>query len=164
MTDSSDGETPPRRLLAAGAAISFSLLLGMWIALVGAFDIQDLVAGAVAASVSVGVGYLISQRGRALPSFHRGDLRLFAGLLPRMFTETVEVYVQTARRARHGGQPSRLRTVATDAQGGGWRGARRSAVIGAVLSATPNTVLVDIDAGGMATVHEFVVRGDDAGA
>lgn len=166
-----DDDPPALGWLILTGVVSFTVLLGMWIALVGAFDSQDLVAGAASAAVSVGVGYVVGQRGRALPSFRRGDLGRLARLIPDTLTETAEVYVATVRRvrARHGPDGSGsgpggsgsggFRTVATDAAGDGWRGARRSAVVGALLSVTPNTVVIDVEPGtGVATVHDFVLR------
>ncbi|MDQ6837415.1 MAG: hypothetical protein M3137_03500 [Actinomycetota bacterium] len=151
-----DDEGPPRRTLVVSGMVSFTVLLGMWIALVGTFDVQDLVAGVGAAAISVGVGYLVGQRGRALPSLRRGDLARFAGLVPNTISESLAVYVMTIRRVRGRGTPGRFRTVPTDATGEGWRGARRNAVVGALLSATP-TVVVSVEPGtGTATVHEFV--------
>ena len=61
--------------------------------------------------------------------------------------------------ARGYGPPGGVRSVATDVRGGGWPAARRSGLVGGLLSFTPNTIVIDIDAEtGVATVHDFVER------
>jgi hypothetical protein len=59
--------------------------------------------------------------------------------------ETGQVFALAARKAS--GRPGGLRTVPLDAgpDVGGWPTARRKAVLTALLSAAPNTVVVDID-------------------
>ena len=49
---------------------------GVWIALAGRLDAQDLVGGASAAGLAAVVGFFVSQKGRALPSLRRRDARL----------------------------------------------------------------------------------------
>lgn len=148
---------PPRWRLGTAAGLSFSIFFGIWLALAGTTDPEDVVAGAVAAAISVGIGAYVSRGGRALPSFRHGDLLRFGKLIPQLFRETGLVYLATIRRVRGRGGPSGFRTVATDAVGPGWPGARRSAVIGAILSATPRSVLIELDSTtGVAKVHDLV--------
>ena len=78
---------------------------------------------------------------------------------PQLCRQTVSVYVATWQRARGYGPPGGVRSVATDVSGGGWPAARRSGLVGGLLSFTPNTIVIDIDAEtGVATVHDFVAR------
>ena len=145
-------------LLGAGLA-AFGVLFGVWIALVGQADLQDNLAGLVAAGVGVAVGWFVTVRGRAVPQLRRGDLVEVVRLGPALCRQTIGVYRVAWRRARGLGPPGGFRTVATDVGGGGWNAARRSAVVGALLSVTPDTIVVDIDAdSGVATVHDFVAR------
>ena len=147
------------RYLIAGACVVFGGLLGVWIALVGQADLQDNVAGLVAAGVGVVVAWFVTVEGRAVPSFRRSDVGSLVRLGPRLCRQTVGVYVATWRRARGYGPPSGVRRVATDVSGGGWPAARRSGLVGGLLSFTPNTIVIDIDAEtGVATVHDFVKR------
>ncbi len=143
-----------------GAALAaFGVLFGVWIALVGQADLQDNVAGLVAAGVGVIVGWFVTVRGRAVPQLRRSDIVEAARLGPALCWQTIGVYRAAWRRARGLGPPGGFRTVATDVGGGGWNAARRSAVVGALLSVTPDSIVVDIDAeSGVATVHDFVVR------
>ncbi len=153
------GGRPRARHLVVGAAVSFGVLLGVWIALVGQADLQDNIAGLIAAAVGVLVGWLVSVQGRAVPQLRRGDLARVARLGPEVCRQTVGIYAATWRRVRGLGPPGGFRTVATDVGGGGWRSARRGAVVGALLSFTPDTIVVDIDTDtGVATVHDFVAR------
>ncbi len=153
------GARPRLRYLVAGAFLAFGVLLGVWIALVGQADFQDNVAGLVAAGAGLVVAWFVSVEGRAVPSFRRSDLGMLVRLAPQLCRETVSVYVATWQRARGYGPPSRVRTVATDVGGGGWPAARRSGLVGGLLSFTPNTIVIDIDAEtGVATVHDFVAR------
>jgi multisubunit Na+/H+ antiporter MnhE subunit len=143
----------------AGALAAFGVFLGAWIALVGEADLQDNIAGLIVAGAGVLAGWFVSVEGEALPSFRRTDLGLLVRLGPQLCRQTLGVYVATWRRARGRGAPSGVRTVATDVRGGGWRAARRSGVVGGLLSFTPDTIVIDIDAGtGLATVHDFVAR------
>jgi len=61
-------ERPGWLFLVASGLIYAGVLLGMWIVLAGQPDVQDLVAGSAAAVLAVGVGYLLSQRGRWCPA------------------------------------------------------------------------------------------------
>lgn len=150
---------PSVAYLIAVAVVAGGILLGAWIALVGQADLQDNIAGLCVAGFGLLVGWLVSVQGRAVPQFHRSDLATIAGLGPRLVAETIAVYAATWRRVRGHGGCSGFRTLATDAGGGGWRSARRSGVVAALLSFTPDTVVVDIDAQtGVATVHDFVAR------
>ncbi len=153
------GPRPPLGRLIAGALIAFGVLLGVWIALVGQADLQDNLAGLVAAGAGVLAAWFVSVEGRAVPSFRRSDLGVLVRLGPRLCRQTVGVYAATWRRARGYGPPGGVRTVATDVRGGGWPAARRSGVVGGLLSFTPDTIVIDIDAEtGVATVHDFVEK------
>ena len=153
------GSRPPLRYLIAGAIVTFGVLLGVWIALVGQADLQDNVAGLVAAGAGVVLAWFVSVEGRAVPSFRRSDVGALVRLGPELCRQTVGVYVATWQRARGYGPPSGVRSVATDVRGGGWPAARRSGLVGGLLSFTPNTIVIDIDAEtGVATVHDFVDR------
>jgi multisubunit Na+/H+ antiporter MnhE subunit len=154
------GEPRPRRLfLAAGALVYVGVLLGMWIVLAGQPDAQDLAAGSVAAVLAAGAGYLISQRGRMLPSVRAVDLRTLAALPWQVVAETGQVFALAARKASgRPGAPGALRTIPLDTGPDvrGWPAARREAVLTALLSAAPNTVVVDIDMeAGTALVHQL---------
>ena len=134
-------------------------LLGMWIVLAGQPDVQDLAGGSVAAMLAVGVGYLLSQRGKMVPSVRAADLRALAAVPWQVVIETGQVFALAARKAS-GRQtaPGALRTVPLDAGPDvrGWPAARREAVLTALLSAAPNTVVVDIDMeAGTALVHQL---------
>jgi multisubunit Na+/H+ antiporter MnhE subunit len=151
------GVRPPLKYLIAGAFVAFGVLLGVWIALVGQADLQDNIAGLVAAGVGVLIVWFVSVEGRAVPSFRRSDVGALFRLAPQLCRQTVGVYVATWRRARGYGPPGGVRTIATDVRGGGWPAARRSGLVGALLSFTPSTIVIDIDAEtGVATVHDFV--------
>jgi multisubunit Na+/H+ antiporter MnhE subunit len=151
------GARPPVRYLVAGAFVVFGVLLGVWIALVGQADFQDNLAGLVVASAGVLVAWFVSVEGRAVPSFRRSDVGALVRLGPQLCRQTVSVYVATWQRARGYGPPSGVRRVATDVSGGGWPAARRSGLVGGLLSFTPNTIVIDIDPEtGVATVHDFV--------
>jgi multisubunit Na+/H+ antiporter MnhE subunit len=158
------GGRPPLRYLLAGACVAFGVLLGVWIALVGQADLQDNVAGLVAAGAGVLVAWFVSVEGRAVPSFRRSDVGALVRLGPQLCRQSVDVYVATWKRARGYGPPGGVRTVATDVSGGGWPAARRSGLVGGLLSFTPNTIVIDIDADtGVATVHDFVKRPTEDG-
>jgi multisubunit Na+/H+ antiporter MnhE subunit len=138
----------------------------MWIVLAGQPDPQDLAAGSVAAVLAVGVGYLVSQRGRMVPSVRAADLRTLAALPGRVVIETGQVFALAARKAAgRPVAPGSLRTVPLDTgpDARGWPAARREAALTALLSASPNTVVLDIDmAAGTALVHELTGAGQPA--
>ena len=152
-------ERPGWPFLLAGGLIYAGLLLGMWIVLAGQPDPQDLVAGSAAAVLAVGVGYLVSQRGKMVPSARITDLRMLAAVPWQVVVETGEVFALAARKAS--GRPiapGALRTVPVDVGTDvrGWPAARREAVLTALLSAAPNTIVVDIDMeAGTALVHQL---------
>jgi len=143
----------------AGGLIYAGTLLGMWIVLAGQPDVQDLVAGSVAAVLAVAAGYLVSQRGKMVPSVRVADLRTLAGVPWQLVVETGQVFVLAARKASgRPVAPGALRTVPVDvgADVRGWRAARREAVLTLLLSAAPNTIVVDIDMeAGTALVHQL---------
>jgi multisubunit Na+/H+ antiporter MnhE subunit len=153
-------ERPGWPLLVAGGLIYAGALLGMWIVLAGQPDVQDLAGGSAAAVLAVGVGYLVSQQGKMVPSVRVADLRMLAAVPWQVVVETGQVFALAARKAS--GRPiapGALRTVpleaGTDVRG--WPAARREAVLTALLSAAPNTIVVDIDMeAGTALVHQLV--------
>jgi multisubunit Na+/H+ antiporter MnhE subunit len=152
-------ERPGRLFLAAGGLIYAGVLLGMWIVLAGAADAQDLVLGSAAAAAAVGVGYLIGARGRMVPNVRAADLRTLAAVPWQVVAETGQVFALAARKAagRPAG-PGGLRTVPVDVGPDmhGWPAARREAVLTLLLSAAPNTIVVDIDMeAGTALVHQL---------
>ena len=158
--DSAPGpERPGWLFLATGGLVYVGALLGMWIVLAGQPDAQDLVAGSVAAVLAVGVGYLLSQRGKMVPSVRSADLRTLASVPWQVVVETGQVFALAARKASGRSAASgALRTVPLDAGPDvrGWPAARREAVLTALLSAAPNTVVVDIDMeAGTALVHQL---------
>jgi multisubunit Na+/H+ antiporter MnhE subunit len=152
-------ERPGWPFLVAGGLIGAGALLGMWVVLAGQPDVQDLVAGSAAAVLAVGVGYLVSQRGKMVPSVRVADLRMLAAVPWQVVVETGQVFALAARKASgRPVAPGALRTVpleaGTDVRG--WPAARREAVLTALLSAAPNTVVVDIDMeAGAALVHQL---------
>jgi multisubunit Na+/H+ antiporter MnhE subunit len=159
--DSATGsERPGWVFLVAGGLAYAGVLLGMWIVLAGQPDPQDLVSGSVAAVLAVGVGYLISQRGKMVPSVRAADLRTLAAVPWQVVAETGQVFALAARKAvGRPVAPGALCTVPLDAgpDASGWPAARREAVLTALLSAAPNTVVVDIDMeAGTALVHQLV--------
>jgi multisubunit Na+/H+ antiporter MnhE subunit len=161
-------ERPRWLFLAGGGLVYAAALLGMWIVLAGQPDVQDLVAGSVAAVLAVGAGFFISGRGKMVPGVRAADLRTLAAVPWQVVAETGQVFALAARKAA--GRPTApgvLRTVPLDAGADlrGWAAARREAVLTALLSAAPNTVVVDIDmAAGTALVHQLVdgAKGSDA--
>ena len=162
--NSAPGPERPRWLfLGIGGLVYAGALLGMWIVLAGQPDAQDLVAGSVAAVLAVGVGYLLSQRGKMVPSVRAADLRTLAAVPWQVVVETGQVFALAARKASgHPAAPGALRTVPLDAGPDvrGWPAARREAVLTALLSAAPNTVVVDIDMeAGTALVHQLISAG-----
>jgi multisubunit Na+/H+ antiporter MnhE subunit len=159
--DSAPGPERPRWLfLVTGGLVYAGALLGMWIVLAGQPDAQDLAVGSVAAVVAVGVGYLLSQRGKMVPSVRAADLRTLAAVPWQVVVETGQVFALAARKASgHPAAKGALRTVPLDAGPDvrGWPAARREAVLTALLSAAPNTVVVDIDMeAGTALVHQLI--------
>jgi multisubunit Na+/H+ antiporter MnhE subunit len=158
--DSAPGPERPRWLfLVIGGLVYAGTLLGMWIMLAGQPDAQDLVAGSVAAVLAVGVGYLLSQRGKMVPSVRAADLRTLAAVPWQVVAETGQVFALAARKAAgRPVTPGALRTipvdVGTDVRG--WPAARRETVLTALMSAAPNTIVVDIDMeAGTALVHQL---------
>jgi multisubunit Na+/H+ antiporter MnhE subunit len=159
--DSAPGPERPRWLfLVTGGLVYAGALLGMWIVLAGQPDAQDLAVGSVAAVLAVGVGYLLSQRGKMVPSVRAADLRMLAAVPWQVVVETGQVFALAARKASgRPVAPGALRTVPLDAGPDvrGWPAARREAVLTALLSAAPNTVVVDIDMeAGTALVHQLI--------
>jgi multisubunit Na+/H+ antiporter MnhE subunit len=157
--EASGPERPGWPALVAGGLIYAGALLGMWIVLAGQPDIQDLVVGSVAAVLAVGAGYLVSERGMMVPGARAADLRTLARVPWQVVAETGQVLALAARKAA-GRQvaPGALRTVPVDTgtDRRGWPAARREAVLTALLSAAPNTIVVDIDMGaGTALVHQL---------
>jgi hypothetical protein len=133
-------ERPGWLFLVAGGLIYAGTLLGMWIVLAGQPDVQDLVAGSAAAVLAVGVGYLLSQRGKMVPSIRVADLRTLAALPWQLVVETGQVFALAARKAAGRlAAPGALRTVPVDVGTDvrGWPAARREAVLTALLSAAP---------------------------
>ena len=152
-------ERPGWLSLVAGGLIYAGALLGMWIVLAGQPDIQDLVVGSVAAVLAVGTGYLVSDRGKMVPGVRVADLRTLVGVPWQVVAETGQVFAVAARKAV--GRPvapgvlcSVPVDVGTDVRG--WPAARREAVLTALMSAAPNTIVVDIDMeAGTALVHQL---------
>ncbi len=160
--DSAPGPERPRLLfLVTGGLVYAGALLGMWVVLAGQPDAQDLVAGSVAAVLAVGIGYFLSERGRMVPSLRAADLRTLAAVPWQVVAETGQAFALAARKASgRPAAPGALRTVPLDAGPDvrGWPAARRDAVLTALLSAAPNTVVVDIDMeAGAALVHQLAV-------
>ena len=157
--NASGPERPGRLSLVAGGLIYAGALLGMWIVLAGQPDIQDLVVGSVAAVLAVGTGYLVSQRGKMVPSAQVADLRTVVGVPWQVVAETGQVFALAARKAvgrpvAPGALCSVPVDVGTDVRG--WPAARREAVLTALMSAAPNTIVVDIDMeAGKALVHQL---------
>jgi multisubunit Na+/H+ antiporter MnhE subunit len=145
--------------LVAGGLIYAGTLLGMWIVLAGAADVQDLVLGSAAAAVAVGVGYLVGQRGRMVPSVRAADLRTLAAVPWQVVAETGQVFALAARKAAgRPVAPGALCTVPVDVGTDvrGWPAARRETVLTALMSAAPNTIVVDVDMeAGTALVHQL---------
>jgi multisubunit Na+/H+ antiporter MnhE subunit len=142
-----------------GGLVYAGALLGMWIVLAGQPDAQDLAGGSVAAVLAVGVGYLLSQRGKMVPSVRSADLRTFAAVPWHVVAETGQVFALAARKASgRPAAPGALRIVPVDAGPDvrGWPAARREALLTALLSAAPNRLVVDIDMqAGTALVHQL---------
>ena len=158
--DSASGPERPRWLfLATGGLVYAGALLGMWIVLAGQPGTQDLVGGSVAAVLATGVGYLVSERGKMVPSVRAADLRTLAAVPWQVVAGTGQVFALAARKASgRPVPPGALCTVPLDAgpDSRGWPAARREAVLTALLSAAPDTVVVDIDTeAGTALVHQL---------
>ena len=157
--DVSGPERPGRLFLIAGGLSYAGVLLGMWILLAGQPDIQDLVVGSAAAVLAVAAGYLVSERGTMVPSVRAADLRTLARVPWQVVTETGQVFALAARKAAgRPAAPGALCTVPVDTGTDmrGWPAARREAVLTALLSAAPNTIVVDIDMeAGTALVHQL---------
>jgi multisubunit Na+/H+ antiporter MnhE subunit len=159
-----DGAPGPERpgwlFLVIAGLVYAGVLLGIWIVLAGEVDAQDLVFGSAAAVLAVGAGYFISQRGRMVPSVRPADLRTLAVVPWRVMVETGQVFALAARKASgRPTAPGALCTVPLDAGPDvrSWPAARREAVLTALLSAAPNTVVVDLDMeAGTALVHQLV--------
>jgi multisubunit Na+/H+ antiporter MnhE subunit len=152
-------ERPRWLFLMIGGLAYAGALLGMWIVLAGQPDTEDLASGSVAAVLAVGAGYLLSQRGKMVPSLRPADLRTLAAVPWRVVTETGQVFALAARKASgRPAAPGSLRTVPLDTgpDTRGWPAARRDAMLTALLSAAPNTIVVDIDMeAGTALVHQL---------
>ena len=98
-----------------GGLVYAGVLLGLWIVLAGQPDTQDLVAGSVAAVLAVGFGYLLSERGKMVPSVRAADLRTLAAVPWRVVAETGQVFALAARKASgRPVAPGALRTVPLD--------------------------------------------------
>src|ERR1700729_1929403 len=115
--DSAPGPERPRWLfLVTGGLVYAGALLGMWIVLAGQPDTQDLAAGSVAAVLAVSVGYLLSQRGKMVPSVRAADLRTLAAVPWQVVVETGQVFALAARKASgRPAAPGALHTVPLDA-------------------------------------------------
>jgi multisubunit Na+/H+ antiporter MnhE subunit len=162
--DSAPGPERPRLLFLLTGGLAYAgVLLGVWIVLAGEPDAQDLVGGSVAAVLAVGFAYLVSQRGSMVPSVRAADLRTLAAVPWQVVVETGQVFALAARKVSgRPTTPGELRTVPLDAGPDvrGWPAARREAVLTGLLSAAPNTVVVDIDMeAGTALVHQLISAG-----
>jgi len=146
-------------ILVAGGLAYAGVLLGIWIVLAGEVDAQDLVLGSVAAVLSVGVAYLLSQRGKMVPGVRAADLRTLAAVPWQVVAETGQVFAVAARTAAgRRVTPGALCTVPIDTgpDRHGWSAARREAVLTALLSASPNRIVLNIDMeAGTALVHQL---------
>ena len=111
---------------------------------------------------SVGVGYFLSERGKMVPALRAADVRALAAVPWQVVAESGQVLALAARKAAgRPTAPGALRTVPVEVEAGlrGWPAARREAALTAVLSAAPNTVVIDIDTdAGTALVHRLVER------
>src|ERR1700722_611385 len=153
---------PQWPLLVAGGLVYAGTLLGVWIVLAGEPDTTDLIAGSAAAVFAVVVGYFLSDRGAMVPGLRVGDARALAAVPWQLVAESWQVFALAARKAAgRPTAPGALRTVPVKVDGGlrGWPAARREAALTAVLSAAPNTVVIDIDMeAGTALVHQLIER------
>jgi hypothetical protein len=95
-----------------------------------------------------------------VPSVRAADLRTLAVVPWQVVVETGQVFALAARKASgRPTAPGALSTVPLNAGPDvrGWPAARREAVLTGLLSAAPNTVVVDIDMeAGTALVHQLV--------
>ena len=152
-------ERPGWRFLAAGGLIYAGVLLGVWLMLAGEADVQDLATGSAAAVIAVGAGYLVSQRGKMVPSARLADLRMLAAVPWRVVTETGQIFALVARKAAgRPAEPGEVCTVPVDlgTDTVSWPAARREAVLTALLSASPNTIVLNIDTeAGTALIHRL---------
>jgi multisubunit Na+/H+ antiporter MnhE subunit len=158
--DSAPGSARPRLLfLVVGGLLYAAALLGVWTVLAGEVDAQDLVAGSAAAVIAVGVACLVSQRGSMVPSVRVADLRTLAVLPWQVVAETGQVFALAARKAagrRVAAGALCTVPIETGTDACGWPAARREAVLTALLSAAPKTIVLDIDmAAGTALVHQL---------
>jgi multisubunit Na+/H+ antiporter MnhE subunit len=157
--DAPGPQRPGWLFLVSGGLIYAGALLGMWIVLAGEPDVQDLVVGSAASVLAVAYGYLVSDRGKMVPAVRAADLRALARVPWQVVTETGQVFALAARKAAgRPVAPGTLRTVPVDVGTDvrGWPAARREAVLTALLSAAPNTIVVDIDMeAGTALVHQL---------
>jgi multisubunit Na+/H+ antiporter MnhE subunit len=157
--DASGPKRPGWPFLIAGGLIYAGTLLGMWIVLAGQPDVQDLAMGSAAAVLAVAAGYLVSERGTMVPSVRAADLQTLVRVPWQVVTETGRVFALAARKAAgRKVAPGVLCTVPVDTGTDlrGWPAARREAVLTALLSAAPDTIVVDIDmAAGTALVHQL---------
>ena len=143
-----------------GGLVYAGALLGMWIVLAGQPDAQDLAGGSVAAVLAVGVGYLLSQRGKMVPSVRAADLRTRGRAVAGGGRDREGLRAGRPQGIRSPGRAWRAAHRAPGYRAGlrGWPAARREAVLTALLSAAPNTVVVDIDMeAGTALVHQLAV-------
>ena len=154
-------ERPRWPFLVAGGLVYAGALLGVWIVLAGEPDVSDLIAGSVAAVLAVGAGYFLSERGKMVPVLLPADVRVLAAVPWQVVAESGQVLALAARKAAGWPTaPGALRTVPVAVEGlRGWPAARREATLTALLSAAPNTIVIDIDTdAGTALVHRLVER------
>jgi len=145
--------------IALGAAVCFASCLGLWVLLVGGVDPEDMIAGALSAAAATVAGWFATDRGRAIPELRPRDGGDLVRLVPRVISESASVYAAAARHAT--GRPigARTRLVRTDVRGGGWPGARRAALLGALGSFGPGRIVIELDTEtGDALVHELTAR------
>jgi multisubunit Na+/H+ antiporter MnhE subunit len=99
-----------------------------------------------------------------VPSVRAADLRTLAAVPWHVVAETGQVFALAARKAAgRPVTPGALRTIAVDVGTDvrGWPAARREAVLTALMSAAPNTIVVDIDMeAGTALVHQLAGAAD----
>lgn len=161
-----DPDAPPRaRWVVVGGVLTFGVLLGVWVALAGQVDGQDLIAGAMASAVAVAVGFGLSQQGRALPRLCGRDAARVARFPWQLVVESAQVFALAARKAA--GREVRRSSwveVPVELGGTGWRAARRDSVITVLMSVAPGDIVADTDADtGVALVHRLIAsRGDAA--
>jgi multisubunit Na+/H+ antiporter MnhE subunit len=125
----------------------FALLEGLWLVFVGTRQTTELVAGLIAATA----GALVAELLRSLGLGYRADLRLLAGLWRLPFDVVFDFGVVTWVLARALVRRRRVRgrwVTVPRRSVGGWERAL-AAVAG---SATPNTIVVDVD-GERALLH-----------